>query len=345
MILSRKGSTKMKERIALWDNLKFLLIILVVLGHYAQNMRDGSLVFQNMYVSIYTFHMPVFIFVTGLFSKRAVNEKDTKKIFPFLTCFFVTSTVLFVTKYLMGWNVSLSLFSPGGLPWYLMSMFFMYLITMIVKDIKHSYIMVLSLAVGVMAGFATDGNPDLLTWLRTLIFYPFFYAGYITNQKKIVEIMKKWYYKVLSIIFFVAINVLICTFPKNALSLSKLLTGRHFYSELGWYADLGWLYRLLVYGIGFAACFLLISIIPKKKIFGISKFGQRTLGIYMFHYVFIYILVYVLHIQDNIKAILPAGWEYVFIPIAIATAYLCGNKAFDFISQKLFSTKWKLKEK
>lgn len=88
----------MKKRIALWDNLKFLLIIFVVIGHYTQQFRADNETLQRIYIFIYSFHMPAFIFVTGLFSKRAVNEKDIKKILPYLTCFFADNADTFYNK-------------------------------------------------------------------------------------------------------------------------------------------------------------------------------------------------------------------------------------------------------
>lgn len=335
----------MKKRIALWDNLKFLLITLVVIGHYALQYRDDSNMLSNVYYFIYTFHMPVFIFVTGLFSKRAVNEKDTKKVLPFLTCFLVTSAILFITKCLIGMEASISFFSPSGLPWYLMSMFLMYLITMVIKDYKPAYVLTASIIIGILAGFASEENVDKFTWMRTAIFYPFFYLGYCIDQNKIIDTMKKWYWKVISVVFFGGIYTLILLYPDQCKKLTNLCTARHPYSHLGEFSQLGWVYRILLYAICFGACFLIISITPKKKIFGVSKFGQRTLGIYMFHYVFIYIFAATPVLLESIKDFLPNRWDHVILLVAIMTTYICGNKGFDFISQKLFTTQWKLKEK
>lgn len=333
----------MKKRIALWDNLKFLLIILVVFGHYAQQLRANSEILQGMYISVYSFHMPAFIFVTGLFSKRAVNEKDIAKILPYLTCFFATSVILFVIKIIIGWSPVFELFSPAALPWYLMSMFFMFLITMLVKDYKPQYIFVLSLLIGIMCGYCKTDNPDFLTWMRTIVFYPFFYLGYSLDKEKIEKATNKIYVKISAIVFFVVLNILIFSFPKQADILSKLNTARHTYSQLKAFGPLGWAYRALAYAISFAAIFLLISLIPRKRIKGITQFGTRTLGIYMFHYVVIYLLIYTLKIQDVFRSILPNGWEYLIIPLSILTAYFCGNRGFNFIAQKLFSTKVKSK--
>lgn len=333
----------MKKRIALWDNLKFLLIIFVVIGHYTQQFRADNETLQRIYVFIYSFHMPIFIFVTGLFSKKAVDEKNIKKVLPYLTCFFATTLILFITKALLGWAPVFELFSPSGISWYLMSMFFMFLITMLIKDYKPQYIFVLSLIIGVMCGFAQTENPDFFTWMRTLTFYPFFCLGYISDREKIEKATNKISIKITAVIFFVAIYLLIYFYPKQANKISRLNTARHTFSELGRFAPYGWELRLLTYAISFAAIFLLISLIPRKKIKDFTVFGERTLGIYMFHYVIIYTAVYVLKIQNIFKSTSDNGFAYFIILIAILTAYICSNKEFNYIAQKLFSAKDKLK--
>lgn len=333
----------MKKRIALWDNLKFLLIIFVVIGHYTQQFRADNETLQRIYVFIYSFHMPIFIFVTGLFSKKAVDEKNIKKALPYLTCFFATTLILFITKALLGWAPVFELFSPSGISWYLMSMFFMFLITMLIKDYKPQYIFVLSLIIGVMCGFVQTENPDFFTWMRTLTFYPFFCLGYISDREKIEKATNKISIKITAVIFFVSIYLLIYFYPKQANKISRLNTARHTFSELGRFAPYGWELRLLTYAISFAAIFLLISLIPRKRIKGFTSLGERTLGIYMFHYVIIYTAVYVLKIQNIFKSTSDIGFAYFIILIAILTAYICSNKGFNYIAQKLFSVKDKLK--
>lgn len=333
----------MKKRIALWDNLKFLLIIFVVIGHYTQQFRADNETLQRIYVFIYSFHMPIFIFVTGLFSKKAVDEKNIKKALPYLTCFFATTLILFITKALLGWAPVFELFSPSGISWYLMSMFFMFLITMLIKDYKPQYIFVLSLIIGVMCGFVQTENPDFFTWMRTLTFYPFFCLGYISDREKIEKATNKISIKITAVIFFVSIYLLIYFYPKQANKISRLNTARHTFSELGRFAPYGWELRLLTYAISFAAIFLLISLIPRKKIKGFTSLGERTLGIYMFHYVIIYTAAYVLKIQNIFKSTSDIGFAYFIILIAILTAYICSNKGFNYIAQKLFSAKDKLK--
>ena len=69
----------MKQRDAYFDNVKGILILLVVIGHLIEPFYLKSKFVESLYTFIYTFHMPAFIFLSGLFFKP-----DLKKAFYFL---------------------------------------------------------------------------------------------------------------------------------------------------------------------------------------------------------------------------------------------------------------------
>src|SRR4029077_11373781 len=54
-----------KERDSVIDNARFILIVLVVLGHFLTTMQ-GSPALDVLYAWIYMFHMPAFVFLSGL---------------------------------------------------------------------------------------------------------------------------------------------------------------------------------------------------------------------------------------------------------------------------------------
>lgn len=62
------------DHIALWDNLKFLLILLVVVGHFADFFTAESNSFRALFLFIYSFHMPMFFFISGLFFSEKKNR-------------------------------------------------------------------------------------------------------------------------------------------------------------------------------------------------------------------------------------------------------------------------------
>ena len=60
------------------DNLKVILIFLVVFGHLIERYIDTNSTLLGVYMFIYIFHIPLFVFVSGFLSK---NIYKSRKIF------------------------------------------------------------------------------------------------------------------------------------------------------------------------------------------------------------------------------------------------------------------------
>ena len=58
-----------KKRNILFDNIRVVLIILVVYGHAMEPLRFDNKLFTGLYNFIYLFHMPLFVFCSGAFAK------------------------------------------------------------------------------------------------------------------------------------------------------------------------------------------------------------------------------------------------------------------------------------
>ena len=63
-----------KLRIELYDNIKGLLILLVVIGHFMHPVHNDNPVISAGFDIIYLFHMPLFVFMSGLFAKGAYRD-------------------------------------------------------------------------------------------------------------------------------------------------------------------------------------------------------------------------------------------------------------------------------
>ena len=71
----------MNKRYAYFYVLKFLLIFSVVFGHILENYIQNPF-FKSIYMFIYTFHMPLFVFITGFFAKS--NKGGGIKVLHFI---------------------------------------------------------------------------------------------------------------------------------------------------------------------------------------------------------------------------------------------------------------------
>ena len=61
----------LKIRNYLVDNLKVILIFLVVFGHTIEYYIGQSAILRGIYMYIYIFHMPLFVYISGYLSQKS----------------------------------------------------------------------------------------------------------------------------------------------------------------------------------------------------------------------------------------------------------------------------------
>ena len=313
----------MQKRIALWDNLKLFLIFLVVLGHYISGYYPDTPVFGPIYLIIYTFHMPAFIFVSGLFSKRAVNgdKFPGKRIFTFIMLYFMTRVLTYLSNIMVFHKkINFDIFSVSAVPWYMLAMAMWYAITWVVKNYDSKYVLIVSITIACFAGYM-KGDSDFLAILRVITFFPFFYCGYILEPEKIEKFTAKAPVKIFSALYLAAFSIG-CFIKFNIASkFYPLLVGRQKFANLGRAADYAYILRFMYYiGVGLMVL-AIISLCPRRE-FKFTKFGKLTLQIYVFHRPVIYILKNA-GVLDMIQG-LGTGWELVAAAVCVLiTAVLC----------------------
>lgn len=330
------------ERIALWDNLKFLLIILVVMGHSLGNFMFQNDACKGVYIFIYFFHMPAFIFISGLFSKKTIKENKISKVTPYLLIYLLIKIISYLLQYgISGKYVPIDFLSESESPWFCLALFFMYIITMYTKRFRKGYVLTLALLLSCLAGYSA-GNPDFLVWLRTVTFYPFFYLGYIWEPELIKERLCNIKFRVASVILLAAAFCLCVAYNNKFADAYNLFTGRHFYSELHGFQILGGVFRLGTFIVSLLLIFSLISIMPRGRFF-FSGLGQRTLAVYVFHGPVIW-LVYTWLGMKRLPDILPYGWQLMIPVISVLITLFCSNFLFHAFIGKILSDRWKLPE-
>ena len=89
------------------DNIKVVLIFLVVFGHLIERYIDTSDTLMAIYMFIYIFHMPLFIYISGYLSK---NVNKSKKIF--LKDLLIPYIFLLITSVLLNGVSEVEINSP-----------------------------------------------------------------------------------------------------------------------------------------------------------------------------------------------------------------------------------------
>lgn len=281
-----------KGRIYYFDNLKFLLILLVVIGHYVDPFSDTFPIYKSVYLFIYTFHMPLFVFSTGFFAKTAV-KKDVGFQLGRVISFFIlyaglSYSIYFIEFYMDGRDVTYDLFSTGNSSWYLLACCLWYLMVPILGNIKPYFVIPVLVVIAIVAGY-TEAIGDFLVFSRVLCFAPFFMAGYYMNDKTVLKITSvHWIVRVLALGVLAAVFYVLVKYQEFFLQFRGLLTARNSYAIFE-NPDDGALYR----GIWFVSavvlmyCFMLI--VPKAKLF-FTKLGENTLQTYIWHLIVLRLL-------------------------------------------------------
>ena len=279
---------------------------------------------KRLYLYIYLFHMPLFIFISGLFSKRTINEKRYTKIFEYLILYLGIKILFFIVDLIINKDTSFSLFNEGGLPWFMLALMWFNLITIFTNKLNPKYLLTLSIILACFIGYDASIN-DTLAISRTIVFYPFFLSGYLLDQNKVINFCKQNKIKILSIIYII-LSLILCFFLiKSVYQLRPLLTGRNPFIKLGKYEAYGAILRFLYY-IG-ASLFIIsiISLAPTKKTIA-TELGQRSLAVYMLHWPIIQLFYQVFDGKTFLKE---TGTYLPMIQIALLVTIFLSLKIFD----------------
>ena len=111
---------EVKKRDPYFDNAKCILILLVVFGHFIEPM-NRNIMLKNIFIFIYLFHMPAFIFISGYFSKPKLI-KD-KRIIKFLVLYTIFQLIFVAFNNFIGLDIrKYDLLVPTYVYWYIFAM-------------------------------------------------------------------------------------------------------------------------------------------------------------------------------------------------------------------------------
>ncbi|HAT4314290.1 TPA: acyltransferase family protein [Clostridium perfringens] len=288
---------KTQTRNYLIDNSKGLLIFLVVLGHSLEFIRKDYEVARLLYVFIYEFHMPVFVFISGYLSKN-VEKGRRNAVRNFLTPFLLFNIIwnlitLVGPLFLRGEFTELpseqafSFFTPGWALWYIFAMF---LWKILLPDLlKFKNIFILSVIAGIFVKLSGEFG-SYMALSRTITFAPFFLAGYYSSEEKLKRFRKFTRFNILNkvpSILIIIIGVLIALIFVNYSNIAdEFFWADRSYSNFNIEIFTGILLYIAVYIIGFAFVYVFINLMPENQTF-LSKIGKNTLSVYFLHTYFI----------------------------------------------------------
>lgn len=320
------------KRSAKWDNIKLFLIFCVVMGHSLNQFASGSDMAKRVVFLIYSFHMPAFVFVSGLFSKRAINERKMDRVGSFFVMYFIAAVTTFIAKHISTGTMTFRLADMNNVAWYAFAMAVFMFFAMLFVNVPKQYMIILSLVIACCIGYAKDVGTDYAL-SRLFTFFPFYIAGFYADRIKIEDFLKSKKVIIASWIVLILVAVFVFVEIDRLYWLLEILRGARPYAKLEHYSKYGIVLRGIWYVVATVMTTAVFAIIPGKEVI-VSKLGQRTMQVYILHYVFVLLIYKRLGLANVLKGYSGAAQIGIAAVIAVIITLLLSIKPIKTIVDK-----------
>lgn len=282
-----------------FDNMKFLLIVLVVVGHALEPVTNSFAAVNLVYLVIYSFHMPVFTFISGYFAKDITQDNSGyKAIAKYLLLYLLFESAYIILFY----GNPLLIIAPLDHMWYLLSLVMWFLLLPFFS--RHRYLIVIAVGIYILVSLTglTSGNA-VFSLSRTIAFFPFFLAGYHVRKSGFaLPSANKYISAAMMLLISAVIYYIYC--------------GNEHYGA--------WL-RLFTFAVSVIMSYCFMSLIPPRNTF-FTAFGGRTLQVYLLHWP-------VIKIIENVGYYEQITSPFTAVPIVVAAVLLSFILSFKLIEQ------------
>ena len=266
----------LKQRDAMMDNLKALLLFCVAFGHTLDVYKGAGGIELYLMKYIYLFHMPLFAFITGYFTKNLDKARENaveKCLTPYLVFqgIYVIMANMMIKLGLAAFNSNVfnsSIIVPSSAFYYLLAVFFW---KMFAKDImKLRGPLIISILLGEVISL-TQMDEFHIGYGAVFSLLPFFVMGVLCDS----EFIKKTRNipKVVAVIILM-LGILPAVYLPYAIHSVRMT-----YSSVGFGNLEGMAYRLLYYVIAMLMGMALICLMSEKKnIF--TNIGKSSILVY-----------------------------------------------------------------
>ncbi|MFA7498588.1 MAG: acyltransferase family protein [Leucobacter sp.] len=297
-----------KTRVALWDNARFVLIALVVIGHVISTVRTDTALGFGLYAYIYLFHMPAMIMLSGLFSRAETSPKAVRSTVQLLLTWLVWEALWAVIRFFAEGKLPGSgfLINPAWTLWFLVSLVTMRILLPYLARMRHPLLVsiVLALAGGLSPVIGTEFSAA-----RTLVFLPFFVAGWLIRDRGWLD--GAWFtrpsrrFRAAAWGVLVAIALAFAAAPRlqEVWRIDRWLTWRDDYFRVFERAPIGdwhpesWgavaaggiAVSAVLLGLAALMTFAVLVVVPRGR-GAATVWGSRTLYVYLLHGPIVYFL-------------------------------------------------------
>ena len=294
------------------DGVKFILIVLVIFGHCKHfTLFDGSLqstkVVSVAIHSVYLFHMPLFVIISGYFSKKSDQKHFRHSIITLLKVFIIFHLLWIGIDFICGKPFKLTNYiNPSFTLWYLLSLVYWRIILHYIpsKYDRCAIVLPLTILISLLGGITPLTNEFSIP--RTFTFLPLFFLGYYAKKN---DWLKGLYH--IHPLWFIIPAIALIIFENN---IYMDVYGRKPYVE---FADV--VKRSIYLSSSIVISIAFIKMLPQK----ISIFageGKNVLFYYVYHSFVLFLVAELL----NMFGVIVGGWGLIVIVLAtLGILYSC----------------------
>ncbi len=277
------AEVKKVKRTLLYDNLRFALIYMVVLGHFLEPHVDDSGFLRMIFLLIYMVHMPMFFFLSGLLQKKYTEGRglNINKVLSYVVIGYIYKMLVFLRERMLGNQIKFHMFWEDGIPWFMFVMAAFIVIMYLFRDANPKALMIFAILLACFAGYDKEIG-DTLCLSRIIVYFPFYAGGYYLSSDHVERFRSNKFLRIASIVGMLVIVAITATHLDTIYQLRHLFTGRNPLNEWD-FAHGGALLRLLCYAITTVLGASMLALIPKGKIPAGTMIGQQTMRIYFWH--------------------------------------------------------------
>lgn len=277
------------------DNIKFLMIFLIVFGHVLEMGNIQSGMFNIVYTGIYMFHMPVMVIISGYFSRVVIDRGESgilKRYMRLAIPSLILQFIFAVVSYMFTGTVQLY--------WVLWYTIALVIWDYLIDYTKFRYWPILMLLMVFL--FGNMGMIINLLFGRIVYFMPFYLIGYYFDLSKLDHLtghIKKWILLVSSILAAIGIRI----FLNSGLDYHLFYFSKG-YAELGLDMASGVYYRIVAYVIALSLSTLFLILMTKRTHTYVQS--VNTMTTYLLHGLIIRTIgwVFVLEIDSMFIALI-----------------------------------------
>lgn len=283
------SKAKTSRRVPLWDNARWIAITLMVIGHGILKLIGESDAAYSTYLFIYTFHVGVFVTVSGYFAKsgtpggRQMKRVITDIILPYL----IFETIWSVVRWASGGAFWLDYSSASWTLWFLLALAVWRVVLPYIVLLRWPLLIAIAVSIG--AGYFSNVD-SLFALSRTLGLFPFYVLGWSLRQWQVtgrwltMSPAVVWRWRAAAIALFAGLAVFI-TFTVNDwrdLKLRRFLLYDESYASIGYTEWWAGGIRLGFMLLAFALVMAFLMLMP-RRVTWFTALGGATMYIYLLH--------------------------------------------------------------